>query len=206
MSSRLQSKRGASKTKKKPSLYVGSLSNVPGWLWLVTGVAAGFLIAFLLRGSPNNQFRQVEANKSTLAKNNTLPTPVFDFYTLLPESKVTTGEDKQLLVVDNNPQDKGKPVLGEKQSLISPHFDAHQDKSVRYILQAGSFKSLKDAERLRTQLLQWKLEPQVKKVDIGGGEYWHRVQVGPFTSQPSLENARQILVDNKIDTLLLKIK
>ena len=193
-------------------MNAAGLSGVPGWLWLVTGVAAGFFVAFLFRDSPDRPVVEGEAGQPELVQKNTHPTPVFDFYTLLPESEVVVGDREKPLVVAEKPQKKDTTAYDKVASVDKKETDVTESKdnskkmSALYLLQAGSFRSLKDADRLRAQLLLWGLNPRVERVSVGEGEYWHRVQVGPFSNKQALDSARQTLADNKVDTLLLKMK
>jgi len=108
----------------------------------------------------------------------------FDFYTLLPESEV-----------------------------IAPKVDAYTYKNktdtlknAAYMLQAGSFRSRYDADRLRAKLILSGLDVQISRVSGKNKEYWHRVLVGPFTSRSLLNQAQDILARANTQTLVLKVK
>jgi len=77
-------------------------------------------------------------------------------------------------------------------------------KSYSYLLQAGSFKYVKDAENLRVQLLLLNLDAAIEAVTLGSGEVWQRVLVGPFSDMSKVAAARTKLAQNRIDSLLLK--
>lgn len=176
--------KAASKNKKKKK---PTKTQVPGWVWLFTGLAAGLLISFLgyLAGiapesEPNIHATANKSIKST-AKSQKLPTTKFDFYTLLPEREVIV------------------PVEQE-------HTAEQPAQAFNYILQAGSFKNSEDADRLRAQLILMDLEVRIDPVTSNNGDLWHRVQVGPFQDRSKLSRARSILISNGIDTLLLRRK
>ena len=56
------------------------------------------------------------------------------------------------------------------------------------------------------KLLLLNLNAKVERIDLGNGEKWHRVLVGPFTDSSSMSYARTKLSENQIDSLLLKRK
>ena len=190
-------KRGASKsprTKKKSS------PKLPGGMMLVAGVALGFFGAFLVGLTPSAvDVRSVTdpgANKEKKAPNK----PVFDFYTLLPESEVTVPN------VEPVPERRsGKTVAppSDKPVARTPEKTA---KPRRYLLQAGSFRNEQDARRLRGELIFQGLEPKIEEVNVRNGETWFRVQLGPFADQEALSKTQRVLSENRIDSLLLQLK
>lgn len=161
-------------------------SRVPGWVWLLTGVAVGLFISFLVYladikpQADKPKAANTKAISSEKAESKTSNTR-FEFYTLLPEREVIVPAEEES--ASDKPQ----------QTLI-------------YILQAGSFKNPADADRLRAKLLLLGLEAKVEEVSGAGNGTWHRVQVGPFTSRSKLSKARNMLINNNIETLLLKRK
>ncbi len=70
----------------------------------------------------------------------------------------------------------------------------------------GSFKQIKDAERVRAELILLNLDARVEAAKGRGSDTWHRVLVGPFQNRSKLAKARSTLVSNRFDTLLLKRK
>ncbi|OQX38676.1 MAG: hypothetical protein B0D91_03310 [Oceanospirillales bacterium LUC14_002_19_P2] len=199
-------RRGASTTKKS-----AGRKDIPGWLWLGAGVTIGVLVTLLVNLAPDAgvDARTVAGNTGTgevVSKNKPSPEkkPVFDFYTLLPESEVmVSSEPKHESAASPKSE---KPVVtkatAEKQAPVTVEAKPNR----RYLLQAGSFRNPDDADRLRAQLLLWGLDARVERVIVKGGDAWHRVQLGPFTEQSSLNEARQTLAAHKIDSLMLQLK
>ena len=178
-------KRGASKSK---STNNGPSASHTHWGWLLTGLMIGVFIAFLAGLTPSvKDVRSLTEQTSTNAQNEQRQ-PVFDFYTLLPETEVTVVERPSAKKIEKKPP----PVPSES--------------AKKYLLQAGSFRSYKDAEHLRAKLLLEGLSPRVEKVNVGSGETWHRVQLGPLSDADSLKKARSVLIDQNIDSLLLQLK
>ncbi|MDP0590230.1 MAG: SPOR domain-containing protein [Candidatus Endonucleobacter bathymodioli] len=198
MRSRSALKRGASKA-RKCSDNKAYLSGMPSWLWLLTGLAVGFFVALLFEFSPSAVDTQKVTESSELVEKDSGPEPVFDFYRLLPESDINLYGAG---VSNPAPKHAAKPDNKEEQEeLVSKNED-----SARYLLQAGSFRSRKDADRLKVQLLLWGLSPNIKKVTVGSGGSWHRVQLGPFEDKQALYRAQQLLAEHNVDSLMLKMR
>lgn len=156
-------------------------SRVPGWIWLLTGTLLGALIMFLMRlselqppGQPHASGKLTEVKDAIENK-----TPSFEFYRLLRDSEVTV------------------PERPDRQPSIQPK------ENVSYVLQVASFRSLADAEQVRAELTLLNLAARVERADGSQGETWHRVMVGPFDSRSQLANARNTLLSNRYEALLL---
>ena len=161
-------------------------SNIPGWVWLFTGVVTGLFLAFLyyLAGikPSDQQVKEIQVKPPSLPTDKI--TPKFDFYTLLPDREVVApSEDKQAT------QPQAKP-----------------SKDQQFIIQTGSFRSAQEADSRRAELILMGLDVKIQKVELNPGEAWHRVQVGPFDSSSSLEQAKTTLAENKIEHIVLRLK
>jgi cell division protein FtsN len=161
-------------------------AGVPGWVWLLTGIVAGVFISFLgfladITPEPAPTASAKQESSKTKTKEPEESGTRFDFYTLLPEREVIVPTERE---------------EGSQQP----------EQAFQYILQAGSFKHAEDADRLRAKLLILGLDVRVDPVKGRGGDTWHRVQVGPFTSRSKLSKARSTLIHEGIETLLLKRK
>ena len=69
------------------------------------------------------------------------------------------------------------------------------------MLQAGSFKTFKEADGLRTKLAAMGMESTVQKAKIGSVN-WYRVKMGPYTQMPSINTIRARLRQNGIDVII----
>ncbi len=177
---RAKTKRGTSTKKPRATRQ----SQVPGWVWLFTGVIAGLFIAFLayLADIPPQILPDTEsATVSAPAKENKSSDTKFDFYTLLPEREVIVPVERE-----SNEVKAREPVF--------------------YLLQTGSFRNGADADRQRARLILLGFEAKIDKIKTNSGDTWHRVQVGPFTSRSKLAKARSTLVNKGINPLVLKRK
>ncbi len=164
-------------------------SQVPAWVWLFTGSVLGAFIMFLafLSGlTPSSTPAPAQPAAPVASKSQPdIPKPRFDFYQLLKETEVVVQE----------------PAPGNKGNTSTPEPEAVPQE---YILQVGSFKKVADADRLRAELILMNLDANVETVTVRNGETWHRVLVGPYTSQSKVANARSTLISNDINPLLLK--
>ena len=108
----------------------------------------------------------------------------FDFYNLLPESQVTP---QKVEAYKSTPKDPSKKT--------------------NVLLQAGSFRKLEDAERLRAQLILLNLPNVVTdKTTSSSGSVWYRVRLGPFDNRSMLNKAEDILAQNNIVSLRINRK
>ncbi len=178
----------------------------PGWVWLLAGLIPGLLIAALLYlggytsgdqsahlsvpppNTPENPASDVRAVRKPPAPE-PLPAvakPRFDFYTILPEMEVAIPEKEVT----------GKPVQGL----------AQVETAGTYVLQAGSFKSFAEADRLKASLVLLGIEANIQTVTVNNKDTWHRVHIGPYKELTELNDVRARLKQNHIDAVLLKIK
>jgi len=89
--------------------------------------------------------------------------------------------------------------------------DVRREKSVEavqqpgvYILQAGSFTSLADADRRRAELGLLGIESRVQRVTIDDRTY-HRVRIGPVEDLDKLNLIRAQLRQANIDALRIRV-
>lgn len=171
-------------------------SQVPGWVWLFTGLVLGGFIVFLARLTDVDVPEQPQqkttepapkvADEPKPEKQDT-PKPRFDFYKLLRESEVIVPATEPSESQANNDQTQ----------------EASKDE---FILQVGSFRKSSEADSLRAQLLLLNLDAYTEQVTLNNNEIWHRVLVGPFDNQSRLASARATLVSNDYHALVLKRK
>lgn len=167
---------------------------------LLTGVALGFFGAFLMGLTPGAVDVRTVTDQSAGKDEKILNKPVFDFYTLLPESEVTVPNVEP--VPERQPKIKVAPA-SDKPVSKKPETPV---KLKRYLLQAGSFRNEEDARRLRVELVLQGLEPNIEEVSVRNGETWFRVQLGPFSDPQALSKTQGILAEKRIDSLLLQLK
>ena len=102
-----------------------------------------------------------------------------DFYTLLPDSEVTPTQVDAYISTPKDPK-----------------------KKTNTLLQAGSFRKMKDANRLRARLVLLNMDNVVaEKTVSSSGSVWFRVRIGPFSNRSTLNKAEDILAQQGIESI-----
>lgn len=81
--------------------------------------------------------------------------------------------------------------------------EAVVEDGVSYLLQAGAFRSEEDANRRRAQILLLDLDARTLRVTRQGAT-WHRVLVGPFPDRNLVRDAQLRLLEDRIDSIVLR--
>lgn len=90
-----------------------------------------------------------------------------------------------------------------------PHGTERQQQNYQrssYMIQAGSFKTNAQADRLRAKLILLGLEPRIEENINSRNERWYRVMLGPFDSRSKMANTRSTLISNQVDALVMQRK
>jgi cell division protein FtsN len=188
------------KTKKAES--------APGWIWMLFGLAIGLVVAagvyFRRAPAPGDHAATAERSASAPATGERAPArrgaarggaasggdatkatdQRFDFYDILPQYEVVVPEVETAA----GPSARAKPV----------------DEPGSYVLQAGSFGSAPEAEKLKATLALLGIESRVQKVAVDDDVY-HRVRIGPITDLDKLNRIRRQLHDAHINAMLMKV-
>tara|TARA_R110001592_G_scaffold89971_6_gene264695 strand:- start:14432 stop:15097 length:666 start_codon:yes stop_codon:yes gene_type:complete len=99
-----------------------------------------------------------------------------------------------------------------KHEVVAPKVDSYQFKEKSapgeyyYIIQTGSFRNLKDAERQKAMIAFQGLKADIQSVTSEQGSTWHRVSTGPFYNRSKMNGALDKLVSMQIQPLVKKIK
>lgn len=78
--------------------------------------------------------------------------------------------------------------------------------NIAYIIQAGSFKTRQQAEQRLVELKLLGLAPTVDDNVNARGELWYRVLLGPFTSRSAMAGARNTIISNNIEAMVMQRK
>lgn len=108
--------------------------------------------------------------------------PRFDFYTILPGSEEPVSEQE----IKQAAKQSGPTKEG-------------------YFLQVGSFQAAAEADNVKARLALLGLEAVIQTADIPDKGVWHRVRIGPFNDIEDMNRARSTLVQNNIQSSLVKI-
>lgn len=180
------------------------LKSVSFWRWmLITALSISTVVAlvyWLARGEKPPRLVQngqgvpaIQPQKADLANNVEIKQavkpqpepehkqPRFDFYTILPEKEVVVPDYEINTRAREERVGKGK--------------EAH------YTMQAGSFKSFKEADQLRAKLGLLGIESTVHKAKVGT-VFWYRVKIGPYAQMTSVSAIKSRLRQNGIDVIV----
>jgi cell division protein FtsN len=174
-----------------------------GGIWFGAGLLTGLFIAGLvwLKLAPtlcDENVLQIATPKPAPAQEKTEPSkkeakplppkPRFDFYTVLPEMEVVVPEPEEDEVSASTPATASAPASG-----------------AAYMLQMGSFRKHADADRFKANLALLGVEAKIQKVNNEQGVF-HRVLSGPYHNRKEINEVRARLQQNKINSLLIKLK
>jgi cell division protein FtsN len=162
------------------------------WREFGAGLLVGVLIAsalFLYSGAakerspdtPRPQARQAPADAEAGAAETQ---ESYDFYEMLPNFEVVVPE-------------KDRDV---KRDLPA----ARIERPGVYVLQAGSYRNLPDAERVRQQLALQGIDAKVQRVAVDN-DVWHRVRIGPIKDLAELNRLRKQLQAAEVDDLVIRV-
>lgn len=76
---------------------------------------------------------------------------------------------------------------------------------VKYSVQAGAFRTYKDADSLKAKLLMMGFSPKIEKARVGSVT-WYRVKMGPYSRLISVDAIQSKLKSNSIDALVIEVK
>ena len=172
-----------------------------GILPFFTGLSIGLFVAFIVFLNSNLNSRITETPEITVSDKNAnrkvvqqepeidenIVEPQFDFYTILPKMEVSVSE----WVADEDSDSEPDPVPA--------------DEGV-YILQVGSFKDYSSADEVKANLALMGISADIQRVVINGRDIRHRVRIGPYKDRQELKTARDLLIENNLDFMLLKLE
>jgi cell division septation protein DedD len=108
----------------------------------------------------------------------------FSFYEMLPQFEVVIPE----VEAEAGRGVRSRPV----------------EEPGRYVLQAGSFRALADADRRQANIALLGIESRIQRVTIDD-DVFHRVRIGPITDLDELNRTRRRLRDAGVETMLMKV-
>jgi cell division protein FtsN len=164
-----------------------------GWTGLVLGLALGAVGATVVLRYKTHTTQPPAARpakpapmsaREENAEKDAVPGTEYTFYDKLKNFEVVIPEKDKEVHRDLKPAPETRPGT--------------------YILQAGSYRNLADAERVRAQLHLAGIEAKVQKVTVDA-DTWHRVRVGPVTSLEELNRLRARLRQSDVDALVIRV-
>ena len=182
---------------KNAKRRTGGSSGLSGMAGFVCGLALGLAVAlgvYLFDRRPEARIaHQTAPMTRDEVKEETKPAPAsqednetqqFDFYEMLPKYEVVIPEQ----------DGRSAPATGS----------GPVQKPGAYILQAGSFRNHKDADRVKALIAMQGVESKIQKVTVDK-DTWHRVRIGPITNLQTLEDTRSKLRQAQIDALVIRV-
>ena len=112
------------------------------------------------------------------------PAAQYDFYDMLPKFEVVVPEQERDVSTDTPAAPVVRPGV--------------------YVLQAGSYRSQPDAERVRAQLAKQGIEATVQRVAVDA-DVWHRVRIGPISDLARLNATREALRRADVDAIVVRV-
>lgn len=112
------------------------------------------------------------------------PATQYDFYDMLPKFEVVVPERDQEVKRDAPRSPIERPGV--------------------YVLQAGSYRKLEDAQRVQNQLLKLGVEANLQRVAVDADE-WHRVRIGPLTDLDEVNRLRTRLRASGLEPLVIRV-
>ncbi len=159
-------------------MTVGEAKKSSPWVWISLGLIIGLFVAFILF-LDQNIIKNGRQQKQQVDKPSETTKPVFDFYTVLPERKIDIQDSQSSQPNVINVPNKKKRNAG------------------RYMVQAGSFQKMQDADRRKAELAMLGLEAAIKTATVKGSTYF-RVEMGPL-SEIQYSRIQKSLIANDMD-------
>ncbi len=164
----------------------------PGWVTLITGLALGaatvwgtlFVRDKLATPVPAATAPARPVPKPKAPPGNAPPERRYGFYDMLPNFDVVVPEEDHDVRRDTTPAPLDVPGV--------------------YVLQAGSYGSFAEADRVKAQLALLGISSQIQKISVDERQY-NRVRIGPIEDLNELNRIRKRLRDAKIDALLIRV-
>lgn len=176
---------------------------IPAWFWLLGGILIGLgtALVLMMKGylpdikqhlpavdETRTEPAEPAILEDTKAEQKKPKKPRYDFFTVLPEMEVVVPEQE----------------LSRQADIPAPAADSQSlDPQESYILQVGSFRSSTDAEQMKARLALLGSVARIQTVTVDD-QTWHRVRIGPFNGARKADEVRRMLVDNQIETLVMK--
>ena len=189
------------------SLWTGMLVGV----LVGVGMAAGVAWYLMKSPSPFLQKEQLAVNPPVDAAKSPPPAgakvpnaqpaasgdngkPRFEFY------KVLTDKQGATAIAPTRPADKTKPADKSQPAKPRPADSKLAAVNEPQILQAGSFSTVNDAEKLKAKLALLGVEANIQTATIPDKGVWYRVRLGPYKSADDLNRASSFLKQNGVDS------
>jgi cell division protein FtsN len=177
------------------------------WSWFFSGLMTGIIVSIAAYLAVLKLEERV-AEDALVAQVGTSPadepTFTYGFYDRLTNAEVpvtapTPQGAEATTAASNAPAPAAATAAPATQAIATA-----EERSARYLLQAGSFENKAGAESRRTSIILLNMNANVVE-GVVGGRTLYSVQVGPFAGRQSAEDARGILSSNNIESIRLLV-
>lgn len=166
---------------------------------LVIGLAIAVAIALYISNAPLPFVSKVRPPTATpgVPADGKLPDPNKSL-NLAPPAPPTASAPPlaPLLLPDKAGTAAGAPEAGKAEAL---------PEGTRFLLQAGAFKSMEDADGMRAQLAMLGLDARIFPIDQSG-QTLYRVRLGPYGQLDDVNRVRKLLAENSIEAQIVRLR
>jgi cell division protein FtsN len=179
----------------------------PMWAGILIGLLVGLCIAlgvalYINKGANPFLQKQKAADRSADPQKAAPPAEA-------TSKPAAAGAEKHAKSGDAKPRfDFYKILPGTEEAVTDKEFKRASPAAAKevYFLQVAAFQSPSDADNLKARLALSGIEAQIQTATLPDGQVWHRVRVGPFSSQDELSKSRAALKENKLEANLIKVR
>lgn len=143
------------------------------------------------------------AGTGSSAASENRPQLTFEFDDLLRNSQIVVDPQPYAGTPPGRTGNAGAPATAQPAPQPAATAAAAAEGQGPYLLQAASFRSRADAERLRAALLLMDMPAATHEISLTSG-VWHRVTVGPFDSEVLAQRALTRLRENDIAAIWVR--
>lgn len=181
----------------------------PGWVWMLFGLGLGLLVAVgvYLRSPRAPVPASAPPTAAAPREKKSEPRERQAAKPATPQPSQAAEDDKRFQFYDILPQfevvvPRGDPRGGTASAAARA---PPVQQPGRFLLQAGSFSTPTEADRLQATLALRGIESRVQQATVDGNAFY-RVQIGPIDELDALNRTRRQLLDAGIEALPLKLR
>ena len=211
----------ARRTGRKQARRSGG-GGTPGWVFAIGGLLVGLAVAggwYLHRGGkvddlmprPNPDARAPAPPEEPVAQDAPAPRkPKYEFYDVLRENEAVfpdaelnaqaAADAEAARAGADAPASPATDATALEPDAAAPAAEA---SGPRYLIQAGAFRSLADADAVKARIALTGEIARVESAQVDGGTIY-RVRLGPYPNAGALATAKQALARHGIDAVAIR--